>query len=459
MDKLFSLKKKKVLLVGLGLHGGGKSVVRYLLKHKARVKVADAKTRKELFHTLKFFPGLRGTFGKINIQDVAWADVIVKNPGVPEDHVLLKLARTQCKPILSDISLFQFSIAKKFECAVTGTRGKTTVTSLIGHICKGRFPKVFIGGNNRVPALTGISAAQKSKVILELSSFQIEDANPRSRIAVFTTFFPDHLNRYKNLKSYFAAKAKLFFQQEQTDIAVLNYDNQRIRGLAKRIKSQTYFFSLHKLPQRVRGVYLFKNSFYIQDCGTAKRVVLIKDLRLFGLHNFQNVSAAVCASYVAGIPLAIIRKRLCSFRGVAFRLQEIRRLQGRILFNDTTATSPEALAAAYRTLRERFPLSTLRIIAGGADKKLDYSIFKKMHTDLNVCVYPLQGTATSRLLRSIPFRHTSVCTSLSSAVARAWKESSSQDIIVLSPGAASFGMFLHEFDRGEQFNVLVKKLR
>jgi UDP-N-acetylmuramoylalanine--D-glutamate ligase len=459
MDEPFSLKKKKVLHVCLGLHGGGASVLRYLLKKGAYVRVTDAKTRKELFSTLKQFIGVHGTFGKNDPKDVAWADIIVKNPGVPTDHALLRLARAKRKPIVSDVSLFQSTIAKKFDCVVTGTRGKTTTASLIGYMLRGRFSKVFVGGNNRVPVLSAVDTAKKSKVILELSSFQIEDTNPRSHIAVFTTFFPDHLNRYKSLKFYFEAKAKLFFQQDKSDVAVLNYDDQHIRGLSKHIKSQIYFFSLHKLPSKVCGAYVYKKFFYIQDGGKIKRVARIEDVKLFGLHNFQNMCAAICVSYALNLPLSLIRRRLCLFQGVKYRLQEIRRLQGRIFFNDTTATSPDALLAAYRTLRERFPSSTLRILVGGADKKLDYSIFKKMHADHLVRIYPLKGTATSRLLRSIPFEHTSVYTSLQAAVACAWKESSPKDIIALSPGAASFGMFMHEFDRGEQFNVLVKKLR
>lgn len=459
MNTVSFLKDKKVLLVGLGLHGGGASVLAYLLKHGARVRVTDLKTRKELHTSLKIFKKIPGTFGKEDVRDVSWSDIIVKNPGVPKDNTLIRHARKQRKIIVTDITLFQLALNKKFDCVVTGTRGKTTTTSLIGHICKGYLKKVFVGGNNRVPVLSSSKFASQGSVILELSSFQIEDSHPKARVAVFTNFSPDHLNRYPSLISYFRAKADLFLHQEHSDVAVLNYDNTIIRKLSEQICSKVLFFSTHKLPISVNGVYIHGNKFFIQNNKASRFVIALSKIKLFGEHNYQNYAAAICAAHAMQIPLRVIKKQLVSFNGVEYRLQCVRIFKQRYFFNDTTATSPEALVAAYRSLRDRFPNATIHFIVGGADKKLDFSILKKISRDPKMCLYPLKGTATKKLLQSMNRTKSLVFTSFSEAFTLAWEKSVPGDLIVLSPGAASFGMFLHEFDRGQQFNSLVKKLR
>lgn len=453
------LKNKKVLIIGFGLHGGGRSVFVYLQQHGANIRITDAKTKTQLHSTLKGLKGVRGTFGSYSKKDVVWADFCVKNPGVPQKHPLLLFAKKIKKPVTTDLELFQKDLGRAFDCVVTGTRGKTTTATLVGHFMRATNSPVLVLGNNRIPALSLVKKAKKARVILEASSFQIEDSKLAARVSVFTTFYQDHLNRYSSLQKYFNAKAKLFLTQSKKDTVVLNYDDAKIRKLAQQIKGRKLYFSFFVLPIHLNGVYITRDKIFLQSKG--KRTVLFDKsaVGLSGNHNIQNVLAASAAAIALRVPRMQIRKQVKSFRGVPYRLERIRIYKKRIFYNDTTATSPEAFFVAYTSLREKYPLSTLRFIVGGADKKLDFSILKKIKKDPFVFLYPLTGSATPNMLRNsaldvkgMPKR------SLKEAFQNCWHDSSPGDVIALSPGAASFGMFQHEFDRGEQFTKLVKQL-
>jgi len=460
MAKVGLIKKQKFLLIGFGLHGGGRSVFHFLKKRGAKIRVTDIKTRKQLSKSLHGLGKIAGTFGTQKKSDVIWADVCIKNPGVPTSNTLLQYAKKLHKPILSDLDLFQEEIDKKIDCIVTGTRGKTTTTELIGHILRwAGFPTV-VAGNNRIPALTLVQRAKKSRVILEASSFQIEDSSLHSKVSVFTTFYRDHMNRYSSLSHYFAAKSKVIVTQMKTDFAVLNYDDRRIRELAKKTKAQVLFFSVQMLPKGRNGSYKKRDTLYLRIGKKDHFIAKKSNLKLPGTHNEQNILAAVAAAYVCGAPIVKIRKAISQFSGVPYRLEKIRTYKKRVFYNDTTATSPDAFVAAYKTIRELHPTAVIRCIIGGSDKGLDFSQITKLPKDNKVILYPLRGSATKRFLAKTHFDTSKkIFTSLSQAVNQCWKDSGAGDVIILSPGAASFGMFTHEFDRGDQYADLIKRIK
>jgi len=459
MAKMHNCKNKKVLIIGFGLHGGGRSVFVYLQQQGANIRITDIKTKNALQVSLRGLKNVKGTFGSYSLKDVRWADVCIKNPGVPKNHPLLVYAKKINKLVTTDLSLFQETLGKKFDCIVTGTRGKTTTASLIGHFLRSNNKKVLVLGNNRIPALSQVKKARHARVVLEASSFQVEDASLLSKVSVFTTFYQDHLNRYDTLKKYFDAKACLFKSQSESDYVVLNYDDKRICRMASKLKSTIFYFSLFELPTKFNGVYLCENNFIFQN--KKRKVVLFsrKNVGLMGNHNTQNVLAAAAAAICLRVPLRRLGKVIRSFKGVPYRLERIKSVKRRIFYNDTTATSPEAFVAAYKALRDAYPTAILRFIIGGADKRLDFTIVKRVKRDKKVFLYPLAGSATDKLLRSSNF---SVIgkprKNLYQAFQDCWRDSSPGEVISLSPGAASFGMFQHEFDRGDQFTRLVKSV-
>jgi len=210
-------KNKKVVIMGLGLHGGGVGVAKFFCKQGADVLVTDLKTRKQLKESVDKLKGLSIEFvlGKHRQEDFINTDLVIKNPGVPRDSFYLKIARKHKIPIKTDIGIF-FDLCKVPIIGITGTKGKSTVATLVYLFLKTKYPNVILAGNIGISPLEIFSKInKKSKVVLELSSFELEDLKKSPQVAVITNLFPDHLNRYKNFKSYIKAKESIFKYQKK----------------------------------------------------------------------------------------------------------------------------------------------------------------------------------------------------------------------------------------------------
>jgi len=410
--------------MGLGLLGGGVGVAKFFVKQRAKVLVTDLKTKKELKESLKKLKGLPIKFvlGRHRKEDFIKADLIIKNPGVPPDSRYLKIARKHKIPIKNDVSIF-FDLAKAEIIGVTGTKGKSTVATLIYLFLKRKYPKTILAGNIGLSPLEVLSRAKRgTKVVLELSSFELEDLKKSPKVAVITTLFPDHLNRYRSFREYIEAKKPIFKYQKKNDILVLNYDNLETRKLASEARSRVYFF---------------------------------RD---------SNVSAAVLVAKLFKISKKDIKKVLAKFKGVPNRQEFITEKRGVKYFNDTTATTPQSVILAIKTFRERFPNSEIILIAGGLDKNLNYKSLAKEIKKSVVYLVLLPGTASGKLKKELKlFKKESKIKifnvkSMKEAVKKASGITKRGDLVLLSPAAASFNLFKNEFDRGEQFVKAVKKL-
>jgi len=422
MKNLF--KNKRVTVMGLGLLGGGVGVARFFIKQRAKVLVTDLKTKSELKESLKKLKGLPIKFvlGRHRKEDFIKADLVIKNPGVPPDSRYLKIAKKHKIPIKNDVSIF-FDLTKAEIIGVTGTKGKSTVATLIYLFLKRKYPNVVLAGNIGLTPLEVLSKAKKgTKVVLELSSFELEDLKKSPKVAVITTLFPDHLNRYRSFREYVEAKKPIFKYQKKNDILVLNYNNSETRKLARSTRSKVYFF---------------------------------KD---------SNVSAAILVAKLFKISKRDIKKVLAGFKGVPNRQEFITEKRGVKYFNDTTATTPQSVILAIKTFKKKFPNSEIILIAGGQDKNLNYkSLAKEIQKQVNHLVL-LPGTASGKLKKELElFKKESKIKifnvkSMKEAVKKASGITKRGDLVLLSPGAASFNLFKNEFDRGEQFVKAVKKL-
>jgi len=218
MKKLF--KNKKIVVMGLGLIGGGVGVAKFFARQGAKLLVTDLRTREELKPSLEKLKGLpiRFVLRKHRKEDFIKADLIIKNPAVRSDSSYLKIAKSHKIPVKTDIEIF-FDLCKGTIIGVTGTKGKSTTATLIYLFLKSKYPNTILAGNIGVSPLGILSKIKKeAKVVLELSSFELEDLKKSPHIAVITTLFPDHLNRYKNFKEYIKAKKPIFKYQKQNDI-------------------------------------------------------------------------------------------------------------------------------------------------------------------------------------------------------------------------------------------------
>ncbi len=457
------MKNKRVTVMGLGLHGGGLATVNWLLKNQARVTVTDLRSKKILKPALKKIKKskrINFVLGYHRLADFKKADYIFKNPGVPKESNFLKIAKSNNIPIETDLSYF-FKLCQSPIIGITGTKGKSTTTTLIYEILKKSGRQVFIGGNIRVSPLNFLSeTSPQTIVILELSSWQLEDMSHLHRsphLAVITNILPDHLNRYRNFNEYVDAKKLIIKWQDKRDLAVINYDNASARKLGRIVKSRRFWFTTRRVNE-VNACFVKNGWIIFRVNGRTERVCKIEKIKLMGRHNLQNILAAVAVAKVYGVKNKVICSVLESFDGVPGRLQLIRTYKGRDFYNDTTATAPISTVAALDCFKNR----EIILLAGGSDKNLYYEALARKIKKSVAKTILFKGTATNKILRCLKklnYRNYSIVSNMKQAVKLAWASSSEKSLILLSPGAASFGIFLNEFDRGDQFVQAVKLIK
>jgi len=363
-------KGVQVLILGLGQYpqGSGVSAALAFARAGACVTVTDLKSAIDLganVRRLKRFSNVRFVFGRHDLNDVKTADLIVANPRVRPNSPEMRLARKMGKKIASDISIF-LDHCSATVIAVTGTRGKSTTSSLIAAMLRASGIRVWLGGNILVSPLTFLSRVRpKDVVVLELSSWQCESlafVHRVPRIAVITNLMRDHLNAYDGMEDYAEAKAQIFRHQSSGDLLIVNDADAYGCAWAQEAPGTVKRFGTRKgLDARVAG-----GAIYVG----ASRVIRLEEMRLLGSHNAQNASAAAIAAAEAGASVPGIQKTLRTFVPLPHRLETVRLRRGVRFVNDTTATTPDGTIAAIRALA---PITKrLWLIAGGADKELEY---------------------------------------------------------------------------------------
>lgn len=427
--------------MGLGLLGRGINDAKFLAEMGAELIVTDLKSEVALAPSLRQPKKLKAkssiTFrlGEHCLEDFRDRDFILKAAGVPLNSPFIAEARKNGIPIKMDASWFaELAPPGITLVGITGTRGKSTTTQMIYEILtqglslKTRDPRrVLLGGN--IKGLATLPLLKKVKsgdvVVLELDSWQLQgfgEAKISPQIAVFTNFLPDHLNYYQgDMAQYRLDKENIFKYQKAGDTLV--------RGE-----------TVPKLPKSYK-------------------------LKVPGEHNRLNAACAVAVGQALGLPEKIIKRAIENFRGVAGRLELVRTVRGVKYYNDTTATSPDAVLAALAALGSP---RRIVLIAGGTDKNFPEESVTKLaekFNDLKALIL-LPGTGTEKVKsqrakvksesQKLKFAEVN---SLVEAVKMAQNKAKKGDVVVLSPGFASFGLFKNEYDRGAQFNALVKKLK
>jgi UDP-N-acetylmuramoylalanine--D-glutamate ligase len=472
---------KKIVVMGLGLNQGGLGIAKWLLKHGARLTVTDLKDQHALADSLadleRAYILYNRKYGKAKIHRVEYvlghhrpedfrrADMIIQNPGVPRDNAFLKIAKKAGVPIESDISLF-FRYCSHPIVAISGTKGKTSATAMLGAMLKAAFGRVVVGGNIRrspLDSLDGLRASKKAiPVALELSSWQLESlaACKRSpRIAVLTNVLPDHLNRYDGMDDYAAAKELIYAWQERDDVAIVPFDNRYTRKMGARVPGERLWAYAAAAPKEGNALFFRGDRAIIRRAGVETVLFRADDLRVPGSHNRWNALLAAGAASVRGAKPSAIRRALHGFAGVPHRLERVKEKAGVSYWNDTAATTPEASIAAMKTLAKG---KNIVLIAGGADKELRFAAWAKEVKKHCREVILFDGTATPKMLASLKKAGMSVgdvVRSMTSAVWHAKRAARTGDIVLLSPGCASFGIFVNEFDRGDQFRAAVQRLK
>ncbi len=475
-----NFKGKKVLVMGLGTLGGGIAAVKWFVKHGAEVTVTDTRKKKDLEASIKALGGvskdIEFALGEHRDEDFKNNDVIVVNPAVPRESRYLAIARKHKKLLVNDARIF-FDAVKNPVIAVTGTRGKTTTTNWIAYFLKTRNKGVTAAGNSSDVALLDLAEKLKSEkipAVVELSSWQLEllpEARRAPDVAVVTNVYPDHLNRYKDIKSYALAKANIFRGQNKNQKLILNYDNSWTGFfLGLRPKSSVYFFSSQKLPRGKNGAYIENGALFFRSKGADKEIVPSEIISLVeerGKHNVSNFMAAAMAAHFGGAAWPEITGSAADLPQIKYREEIVIKKAGLTAVNDSAATSPDAVVAAIRRFKG---CGRLILITGGTDKNLD---FKPLSAEIKKSLPPedvflLNGSATKKLVTELkkmkyfnkqkPQLFESLEDILKAIRNTEYKIlNTKKHNVLFSPGAASFEKFKNEFDRGEKFNRCVKK--
>ena len=462
------LKDKRITIMGLGLNQGGLGVARFLAKVGAKILITDLKTEEELgssLEKLKDFD-VKYILGRHREEDFINTDMIIQNPAVPHNSKYLKIARKHKIPIKTDLDLFFQLCPSKNIIAVAGTKGKSTVSQLIYHIFKEAQKDAILAGNIGISVLDILEKINpQTWLILEISTWQMEGIRNRKfrpQTAVLTNILPDHLDRYPNYKEYIRSEKLIFKHQRPNDNLIVNYDNEETIKIKKEAGLPIYWFSAKEKVEP--GCYLKNDKLIFQSGEYKTTFAKISDLLLPGLHNLENILAASTVSFIHNIPGNIILKALKNFPGIPYRLEFIGEVRGIKFYNDTCATTPEATLAALRSFTEQ----PVILFLGGKDKKLNYENFgeaigknkeiKKIillqHPDYDASLKIL-----SALKKHLDSEKIILTSSLKVGVEAALQQAQANDLVLLSPAAASFGMFENEFDRGDQFNKIVKNLK
>jgi UDP-N-acetylmuramoylalanine--D-glutamate ligase len=450
------IKNKKILVVGLAR--SGLAAANFLIRKGAHVTVTDLRPCNELQEEIAQLGGkVRLALGGHTESDFLQSDLIVISPGVPTRLSELKHAVARGIPILSEVELAYPFINGKV-IGITGSNGKTTTTALIGKIFKNAGSDHVVAGNIGTPLIQFASAENERPStpdrthIVELSSFQLENVRKfRCDIALLLNVTPDHLDRYPTLEDYALAKERVFMNQRRRDFAVLNADNSISLSMAEGRKAQVMLFS--RRQRLSEGVYVEDGSIYLHWKDQHHYLMPVKEIKLKGNHNLENVLAASAAGFLSGIDLSVMADTFRTFEGVEHRLEFTRTVRGVDYYNDSKGTNVDSAIQGLSALDQ-----PLIVIMGGKDKGGDFGTLRLLAAK-KIKLLILIGAATEKIFAALAQSTETVKASdLKEAVELAAVRAVPGDAVLLEPACASFDMFNDFEHRGRVFKQLVWSL-
>ena len=431
-------KDKKVTILGLGLLGRGIGDSRFLAEHADELIITDRKNEEELKsskESLSDFSNITFHLGAQFLSDFEGRDFIYKASSVPLDSEYILHAKEKNIPVYMSAALVVKILYEKMPSVkvigVTGTRGKSTTTHLIAHCLEVGGKKVHLGGNVRgvanLPLLADIN--EGDFLVLELDSWQLQgfkDASISPNIAVFTSFLDDHLNYYKgDREAYFNDKASIFQNQKVGDVLIAS-------------------------PQA--HAEILKRGY---GDNAVVPVVSTQAMHLIGEHNEMSVALAHTVGRLCGLSEDVMKKSFDSFLPVPGRLEYIGKVRGVHIYNDNNATTPDAVIVGIQSVNKKYNTKPI-VIVGGGDKGLDLTFLEnELIKNTKACIY-LSGTGTDKITLTKVFEYEK----LEDCVNRAFEISSEGDVILFSPGFASFSKYYNnEYERNDEFVKCIEFMR
>ena len=437
------IENKNILIMGFGVTG--KTALKFLKEFPCKIYVYDSN---QDLHKLN----VEEDFIIFKEEDLDDIDLIVKSPGIYPFHELLEKAREKNIEIISDIELSYRNLKTENVIAVTGTNGKTTTTTILGDILR-RVAKTYVVGNigRGILEITK-EASDDDYVVIEASSFQLEDTiDFKPHVGVLTYVTSDHLDWHKTRQNYVDAKFKIFKNQDENDFAILNYEDKDLAEEYK-LKAEKYYFSMEKIGDK--GAYVDNGKIYFNNGEKTEEVLDIKDIKIPGDHNIRNIMAAIIACRLLNVDLDLIKKSILSFTGVEHRIEFVREVDGVKYYNDSKGTNPDSTEVAVAAMD-----GDVVLIAGGYDKGAAFdNLIEKSKDKIKTAI--LFGETAEKISNSCKKSGVEfyITEDLKKAVELARKLSSSGDDVLLSPACASWDMYKSYEIRGQHFKDLVKEL-
>ena len=447
---------KKFLVAGAGKSGIGS--VNLLLKTGADVSLYDGKEdleKEALYEKLYEKKEIPLILGNITKEDIEKYDLLVLSPGISVNAPIAQMFYDQEKPVWSEIEL-AYQASKGKIAAITGTNGKTTTTALTGEIMKGYYESSFVVGNIGIP-YTSVAAdtTEETVTAAEISSFQLETIQDfQPAVSAILNITEDHLNRHHTMENYAAVKESITKNQTKDDFCVLNHEDSRLKAFAPKCPAQVIWFSSKEKLER--GYYLV-GSKICRNLGNGEEVLMDVDkMQLIGVHNFENVMAAIAIAAAYGVPMETILDTVKHFQAVEHRIEYVATKNGVVYYNDSKGTNPDAAIQAIRAMK--WPTV---LIGGGYDKQNTYDEWIEAF-DGKVKLLVLIGQTREKIAECAKkhgMENIVLADSFEEAMDTCVKAACPGDAVLLSPACASWGMFPNYEVRGKMFKEYVNSLK
>lgn len=438
---------EKVLVYGLGL--SGKSTAKALYNKGYEIYVLDEKIEQILENDSSLKGIIKGIVNNTREIDELNPDMVVKSPGIPPSNKIIQYLNSKDYKIRSDLGLVNDLFPNRKTIAVTGTNGKTTTVSLIGHVLKEQGIKSHVIGNIGVGMLEALDKGDDDDIyVIEVSSFQLEDTVDFSAdISAILNIRPDHIDWHGSYEEYVKAKLKIEKGSDLNSLIVLNKDDEVLENTA--FKSMIKYFSIND----TRADYYFKDGFIHENL---QQIISLADIKIKGEHNIENILAATAILKKLGLENKDIESSYNSFTGVEHRIEFVGQIKGVRYYNDSKGTNVDASVKALNAFDE-----PIILLAGGYDKDISYdeyiNSFKK-----NVKEVYLMGQTSQQIYDrskelgiNIPMNFVD---SMEEAIVNIKKTADEGDVVLLSPASASWGMYDNFEQRGDHFKQLIKEI-
>ena len=443
-----------------GTGKSGISATKLLVNHGVKVYLFDENKDRDI-EAIKEKTGdselVQIELGELGEDALSSSQLMVISPGIPVDAPFTDVARTAGIPIWSEIEL-AYHYGKGKIAAITGTNGKTTTTALVGEIVKAHNAKTIVVGNIGIPYTELCDTTDDdSDTVAEISSFQLEtviDFHPN--VSAILNLTPDHLNRHYTFENYGNVKFSITKNQTMDDVTVLNYDDEHTRAMGEKAKDHCHVVYFSRLEKPAGGVYVEDGDIILEDGDKKINVLAIKDLKLMGAHNVENVLAAVGISYYMGVPVDVIRDVATSFKAVAHRIEYVDTVDGVAYYNDSKGTNPDAAIKGIQAM-----VAPTFLIGGGYDKGSEYDEWIEAYDGkgkwlvlIGQTAQKIADCAKRHGFNSIIFEE-----NLQDAVAYCHENAVDGDAVLLSPACASWGQFDNYEQRGDMFKEYVRSYK